>query len=53
MFNWIVCDTWQYLELFNFVDLCLQIYMYKPDLVLNNLQRLICHQTIATEILYI
>ena len=22
MFNWIVCDTLQYLEPFNFVDLC-------------------------------
>ena len=30
-----------------------QIYMNKPDLALNNLQRLICHQTKATEILYI
>ena len=42
MFNWIVNDTLQYLELFNFVDLCLQIIyiinMKKPDLALNNLQ---------------
>ena len=45
MFNWIVSDTKQYLEQFNFVDLCLQIidisyiyiYIYKPDLAFNNL----------------
>ena len=43
MFNWIGCDRWQYLEVFYFIDLCLQIIyiqyvMYKLDLVLNNLQ---------------
>ena len=36
MSNWIISDTQQYLELFNF-DLCLQImYMNKLDLALNN-----------------
>ena len=29
MFNWIVSDTYQYLELFNFVDLYLQIIYVK------------------------
>ena len=33
MFNWIVSYTKQYLELFNFVDLSLQIlYMNKPGI---------------------
>ena len=35
-----VGDTYQYLDQFNFVDLCLQmiylIYVNKPDLALNN-----------------
>ena len=29
------------------------IYMYKEDLALNNLQRLICHKTQPNQILYI
>ena len=44
----IVNDMEQYLEPFNFVDLCLHIIyinMYKLDFALNNLQWLICHQT--------
>ena len=50
MFNWIVSDTYQYLEVFNIVNLCSQniniwYVMYKPDLALNNLQRLICRKT--------
>ena len=44
MFSWII-DTQQNLELFNFVHLCLQIYMYKEDLILNNLPLFICHET--------
>ena len=40
------------IEQFNFVDLGLQriylIYMYKPDLALNNLEWLICHKTETT-----
>ena len=40
-FNWIICNTPQYLKLFNFVDLCLQIiyliYINKQDLAFNNL----------------
>ena len=51
MFKWIVCDTLQYMELFNFLDSHMftnhiyLIYMYKLDLALNNLQWLICHKT--------
>ena len=48
MFNWTITDTKQYLELSNFVDLCLQItYLIcvnKPNLALNNLQWLICNK---------
>ena len=36
MFNWIVSDTYKYLELFNFVDMFIDyiylIYMHEPDL---------------------
>ena len=58
MFNWFISDMQQYLELFNF-DLYLQIiyiymiYMYKLDLVLNNLQWLICHKPQPNQIIYI
>ena len=62
MFNWIVSDTEQYLEQFNFVNLCLQIiyilmYMYKSNLTLNKQQCLICYkskpnQTIIHILLY-
>ena len=44
-----------YLELINFVDLCLQIiytsyiYSYKPFLALSYLQGLICHKTKANQ----
>ena len=49
MFDWIVSDTKQYFELFNFVDMftnrMYMLYMNKLDLALNSLQWLICDKT--------